>query len=339
MSEESFSEWGWRIPFWFSVLMVLISYLIRKNMHESPAFLKLKSEGKTSANPIKESLGQAYNFKYVLLALLGATMGQGVIWYTGHYYAMHFLKTDCHVDAIQVEQMMTIAFLMATPFFVLFGWLSDVVGRKKIMLAGMLAAMFCYFPIYSKMYEVANIDEKGSIQKQTEISELRRADDSSPGDSVKIVTITSTYSDGAVFVQKETTKINASSKNSETPGVIQIQKKLGFTDRMLLILLIFIQVIFVTMVYGPIAAFLVEMFPARIRYTSMSLPYHVGNGIFGGLMPAVAAYLTTQAKGTESLPAHQEWYLQGLWYPVIIAGICFVIGLVYIDGRDKRLDD
>jgi len=339
MSEDSFSQWGWRIPFWLSVIMVLVSYLIRKNMHESPAFEKLKSEGKTSTNPIRESLGQAYNFKFVLLALLGATMGQGVIWYTGHYYAMHFLKMDCQVDAVQVEQMMTVAFLLATPFFVLFGWLSDRVGRKKIMLAGMLAAMLCYFPIYSKMYDISQLNVKDGAVKHVQVTDVKKSDAVVSGDSVKIVTTTSTYPDGAVFIHKETIKFSGLQKKSESAGVVQVQKKLAFDDRILLILLIFIQVIFVTMVYGPIAAFLVEMFPARIRYTSMSLPYHVGNGIFGGLMPAVAAYLTTQAKGTEALPAHPEWYLQGLWYPVIIAGICFLIGLIYIDGQDKRLND
>jgi MFS family permease len=246
MSEENFSHWGWRIPFWMSVLMVLISYLIRKNMQESPAFLKLKSEGKIASNPIKESLGQAYNFKFVLLALLGATMGQGVIWYTGHYYAMHFLKTDCQIDAIQVEQMMTIAFLMATPFFVLFGWLSDIIGRKKIMLTGMLAAMLCYFPIYSNMYEISQIKDKEVIQKTTKVSDVSRSDNSHSADSLKIITTTSIYADGSVFIQKETNHINILENNSAQKSINQVLKKLSLKDRILIILLIFIQVIFVT---------------------------------------------------------------------------------------------
>lgn len=339
MTPEEFSAWGWRIPFWLSVIMVAVSYLIRQNMSESPSFSKIKEEGTISANPIKESLGNRFNFKYVLLALLGATMGQGVIWYTGHYYAMHFLKTDCQVDAMQVEEIMTIAFLAGTPFFVVFGWLSDKLGRKRVMLTGMLAAMLLYFPIYTQMYETASMKGRVADISLTQKTENRRISEKNSQDTIVVSTVKSFYTDGAVTSRKTTYVLSALEGKEKKEARIQIQHTLPRADFIMLILLVFIQVLFVTMVYGPIAAFLVEMFPVRIRYTSMSLPYHVGNGIFGGLMPAVAAYLTTSAKGTGSEPLQSDWYIQGLWYPVIIAGVCFVIGLIYIDGTDNRIDD
>jgi len=339
MTPEAFSAWGWRIPFWLSVIMVAVSYLIRQNMSESPSFSKIKKEGTISTNPIKESLGNRYNFKYVLLALLGATMGQGVIWYTGHYYAMHFLKTDCQVDAMQVEEIMTIAFLAGTPFFVVFGWLSDKLGRKRIMLTGMLAAMLLYFPIYNHMYETASMKDRVADISLTQKWGNRHVSEKNDQDTLVISTVKSFYTDGAVTVRKSTSVTSAREGKEKKEARVQIQHTLPQADFFMLIFLVFIQVLFVTMVYGPIAAFLVEMFPVRIRYTSMSLPYHVGNGIFGGLMPAVAAYLTTSAKGTGTVPLQSDWYIQGLWYPVIIAGVCFIIGLIYIDGKDNRIDD
>jgi MFS family permease len=339
MTGEAFQEWGWRIPFWLSVIMVAVSYLIRQNMSESPSFTRIKEEGKTSANPIKESLGNRFNFKFVLLALLGATMGQGVIWYTGHYYAMHFLKTDCQVDALQVEEIMTIAFLAGTPFFVVFGWLSDRIGRKPIMLTGMLAAMLLYFPIYEKMHDTTSLNHRVADISLSKKSEVRSVSTKNMRDTIVVTTITSHFTDGAKSSRKVTEILSPTIENASGTIRTQIQNTLPKADFYTLILLVFIQVLFVTMVYGPIAAFLVEMFPVRIRYTSMSLPYHVGNGIFGGLMPAVAAYLTTSAKGTGTEPLQADWYMQGLWYPVIISGVCFVIGLIYIDGTDKRIDD
>ncbi len=339
MGPDAFNDWGWRIPFWVSILMVGISYLIRRKMSESPLFAKAKAEGKTSSNPLKESFGNKYNFKYVLLALLGATMGQGVIWYTGHYYAMNFLKTDCKVDGLMVEQMMTFAFLLGTPFFVVFGWLSDKIGRKQVMLTGMLIAILSYFPIYKTMYNTATNINRTEIVEKSSVSETKEADKKNSADTIVIQKTHKEFTDGTVFDETKKTTILADKTKTAPKPKIESSNKLENGAFWKLVLLIFIQVIFVTMVYGPIAAFLVEMFPTKIRYTSMSLPYHIGNGVFGGLMPAVAVYLTTTAKGTGATPANPEWYLQGIWYPIIIASVCFIIGLLYIDGKDTRIDD
>ncbi|MCE2790369.1 MAG: MHS family MFS transporter [Saprospiraceae bacterium] len=337
MTEEAFSDWGWRIPFWLSILMVGISYLIRRNMSESPSFATIKKEGTISRNPIKESFGHRLNFKYVLLALLGATMGQGVIWYTGHYYAMHFLKNDCRVESFMVEEIMTVAFVAGTPFFVVFGWLSDTWGRKKIMLTGMAIAALSYFPIYKTMYSVATNAHRTELTEKTTIQQSGVREEGIAGDSVIMTVTHREFTDGTSYDEKVTTRIHADGTSAQP--VIKASNHLNSKDFWMLVGLIFIQVLFVTMVYGPIAAFLVEMFPVRIRYTSMSLPYHIGNGVFGGLMPAVAAYLTMNAKGSGEVPLQVDWYVQGLWYPVIIASVCFVIGFLYIDGTDHRMDD
>ena len=339
LGDDDFKDWGWRVPFWISILMVGISYLIRRKMSESPLFAKAKAEGKTSTNPLKESFGHKYNFKYVLLALLGATMGQGVIWYTGHYYAMNFLKGECKVDGLTVEQIMTWAFVFGTPFFVVFGWLSDKIGRKPIMLAGMLIAVLSYFTIYRTMYSTATNAHRTEIVEKSTLIETKEADKKNPMDSITITKAHKEYTDGTVF--DETTKVTVladKSKDAPKPK-IESSTKLISADFWKLVFLIFIQVLFVTMVYGPIAAFLVEMFPTKIRYTSMSLPYHIGNGVFGGLMPAVATYLTVASKGTGPSPLNPDWYLQGIWYPIIIASVCFVIGLLFIDGSDMQIDD
>jgi MFS family permease len=338
MTNDDFAEWGWRIPFWISILMVGVSFLIRKQMGESPLFAKAKAEGNISINPIKESFGNKLNFKYVLLALLGATMGQGVIWYTGHYYAMNFLKTDCKVDSFMVEEIMTYAFLLGTPFFVIFGWLSDRLGRKKIMLAGMLLAVFSYFPIYRTMYKLASNIERIEIKDRSAKVEERVASDKYPSDTITIIKIHKEYADGTVYDEVIKTTISGNLKEHAPLIVKSMSNKLPDFTFWLMVLLIFVQVIFVTMVYGPIAAFLIEIFPIRIRYTSMSLPYHIGNGVFGGLMPAIAVYLTTTARGTGDEPLVADWYLQGLWYPVIIASVCFIIGLLYIDDSNTRMN-
>lgn len=339
MAEAVFNDWGWRIPFWISILMIGVSYLIRRNMHESPLFAKAKAEGKIATNPLKESFGNKYNFKFVLLALLGATMGQGVIWYTGHYYAMSFLKTDCKVDALQVEEMMTWAFVFGTPFFVFFGWLSDKIGRKKVMLAGMLIAVFSYFPIYRAMYDTATNTKRTEIAEKSTVDVKRSADKTNAADTVITTTIHKEFTDGAIYNETQTTVKPADASKAAPKPKIKAATVLPSSAFWTLIFFIFIQVIFVTMVYGPIAAFLVEMFPTKIRYTSMSLPYHIGNGVFGGLMPAVATYLTTTSKGTGATPASADWYLQGIWYPVIIVAVSFIIGLLYINGKDKQVND
>lgn len=318
LSAEAFDLWGWRVPFWVSIAMVGVSYLIRKNMDESPVFAKAKKEGTTSTNPLKESFGNRYNLKFVLLALFGATMGQGVVWYTGQFYAMSFMKTVMNVDSSQVDELLGIALLIGTPFFIVFGWLSDKVGRKYIMMLGMLLAIFSYRPIYKMMYNTTDISQKTEIvQNPIEKSE-KKADGST------ITTTQKKYTDGTTVTEKKT---YMDKKDAQTSVSIHINSN----DKWTLILLVFIQVLFVTMVYGPIAAFLVEMFPTKIRYTSMSLPYHVGNGIFGGLLPAISTYFVSHAKTA----GKADFYLDGLWYPIIIAGICFVIGMIYIDNKNK----
>lgn len=341
MDKAAFDDWGWRVPFWASILMVAISYVIRKNMSESPLFAKVKAEGKASVNPLKESFGHKYNFKFVLLALFGATMGQGVVWYTGQFYAMSFIEKVCNVDKMQSDGLMTIALLMATPFFVLFGWLSDKIGRKGIMLAGMLIAVFAYRPIYEKMYQTTNLNNKTEVVEKTTSDTQTAPDPKTAGGTLTTRTVTKEYTNGTRLTEVTKTKSDASARPDVKKTVL-----LNDSDRWALIWLVFVQVIFVTMVYGPIAAFLVEMFPTRIRYTSMSLPYHIGNGVFGGLLPAVATYLATKANeanvaaGKAGLtPPNAAPYLEGLWYPILVAGVCFVIGLVYIDGQDRRIDD
>ncbi|TPG32652.1 MFS transporter [Flavobacterium pectinovorum] len=319
LSAEDFDSWGWRVPFWVSIVMVGVSYLIRKNMDESPVFAKAKKEGKTSTNPLKESFGNRYNLKFVLLALFGATMGQGVVWYTGQFYAMSFMKTVMNVDSSQVDGLLGIALLIGTPFFIVFGWLSDKVGRKYIMMGGMLLAILFYRPIYKMMYNTTDVSYKTEIiEKTQQTTEITKSNDS-------IITIKKEFTDGTSLVEK--TSYMTNKKEAQVSTSININSN----DEWTLILLVFIQVLFVTMVYGPIAAFLVEMFPAKIRYTSMSLPYHVGNGIFGGLLPAISTYFVTHSKQA----GKADFYLDGLWYPIIIASVCFVIGMIYIDNKNK----
>ncbi|MFN8324816.1 MAG: MFS transporter [Flavobacteriaceae bacterium] len=337
LSKEAFEEWGWRVPFWVSILMVLVSYMIRKNMHESPVFAKAKSEGKTSTNPLKESFGHKYNLKFVLLALFGATMGQGVVWYTGQFYAMNFLKTVQNIDSSQVDTLLGIALVFGTPFFIFFGWLSDKVGRKYIMMFGMLLAILLYRPIYKTMYATTDVTLKSEIVANTKVVPSMKEVDETKMDS--IYTTTKEYTDGTKLEEIKTKHFEAGKLMVDDKGKDKIETKITKTinnsDRWMLIFLVFIQVIFVTMVYGPIAAFLVEMFPVKIRYTSMSLPYHVGNGIFGGLLPAISTYFVTSAKNA----GDPEFYLEGLWYPIGIAAICFVIGMVYIDKKINTLHE
>ncbi|HLA55321.1 MAG TPA: MFS transporter [Flavobacterium sp.] len=326
LSPEDFDAWGWRVPFWVSIIMVFVSYMIRKNMSESPVFAKAKAEGKTSTNPLKESFGNRYNLKFVLLALFGATMGQGVVWYTGQFYAMSFMKTVMNVDSSQVDGLLGIALLFGTPFFVFFGWLSDKIGRKTIMMSGMLLAILLYRPIYQEMYETVDVKNKTEIPLTAEISGDKK--ETKTGYDV-IFNTTRFYSDGTKSVETSITH------NTTPKPEIKTAITINSHDKWLLVFLVWIQVIFVTMVYGPIAAFLVEMFPLKIRYTSMSLPYHVGNGIFGGLLPAISTYLVTNAKDN----GDAKFYLEGLWYPIIIASICFVIGMIYIDRKNKTIND
>jgi MFS family permease len=329
LTEAQFDEWGWRVPFVLSIFMVYVSYLIRKNMDESPEFKRAKSEGKTAKSPLRESFGNTYNLKFVLLALFGAAMGQGVVWYTGQFYSMSFMKTVMFLDTDQADLILGIALLLGTPFFVIFGKLSDRLGRKWVMLTGMLLAILTYRPIYEAMYQLTN------IEKKTEQADLRRqtvmAKETAAGQILE-ETITKYFTDGTT-VKHITTSMPALAQDGGTQDeAVQFKPSQKTTvlisgiNYVCLVILIFVQIVYITLVYGPIAAFLVEMFPVKIRYTSMSLPYHIGNGIFGGLLPAVSTYLATNAQ----LQGKVDFYLSGLWYPIGVAGVCFIIGAIYI---------
>lgn len=347
MNDAAFNEWGWRVPFWISILMVGVSVLIRMKMQESPVFAKAKSEGRTSKNPLKESFGNKYNFKFVLLALFGATMGQGVVWYTGQFYALSFIQNTLNIDLTQASKIIMIGLGCGTPFFLVFGALSDKIGRKWIMLLGMLVAIFSYRPIYSAMYDAASLKNKHEIPALEKIEVTENPNATKSGQTLKTTITTKVYDDGTL--QKETKKetVFAEALKTVPPSDVKITKAVTVNNKAfwLIVLLVFVQVIFVTMVYGPIAAFLVEMFPVKIRYTSMSLPYHIGNGIFGGLLPAIATFLAIRAtqaneaaaKAGVKLPFDKP-FLEGLWYPIILAAVCFVIGALYINSQGKRED-
>jgi MFS family permease len=311
--EEFTNGNGWRYPFLLSIVLVIVSIFIRLKMQESPLFSKLKSEGKTSTNPLKESFGHKENFKMVLLALFGATMGQGVIWYTGQFYAQSFLLTRCSVEYEQANSIILIALVIATPFFVIFGALSDRWGRKNIMMLGMLLGVLLYRPIFDKLYSIADTSVKTAI---SQVQSTKGAIDGSPG---ALVT-TSMFEDG--------TQLKVTEKSSGTEGAPAVQTTkelvLNTADKWKMVALITVMVLFVTMVYGPIAAFLVELFPTRIRYTSMSLPYHIGNGVFGGLVPFIATLITT-------LPGAN--HLSGLWYPIGVAAVSLIIGTLYLSNK------
>ncbi len=340
MSDAAFNaHWGgWRYPFWISILLVGVSIYIRMKMAESPVFTKLKSEGKTSTNPLKESFRHKANFKMVLLALFGAVMGQGVVWYTGQFYAQSFLETKCFLEFEQSRIIMLWAIAFATPFFLLFGWLSDKIGRKWIMMAGMALAIFTYRPIFETFLKDTNFqpDDKTSYVSVIPIS----TDSTIKENNIEIKKQSRyTLQDGTAFtatVQSvvplvKSENFNASEVIAEHVRATVTNKKLPAATYWKFIGLVFLLILYVTMVYGPIAAFLVEMFPTKIRYTSMSLPYHIGNGVFGGLVPFIGLLLTT------TYPADP---LVGLWYPIGVAALCLIIGVMYLSNKiDRNIKD
>ena len=292
MSKEAFGSWGWRIPFLISIFLVGISLYIRLRMKESPIFQQIKSAGMTSAKPLKEAFTKWVNLKRVLISLFGATAGQGVVWYTGQFYALFYLQTVLNVNGTSASYIIAIALLLGMPFFVVFGALSDRIGRKRIMMAGCLLAAVSYIPIYRAMQSAAgsNVVTASSVRNAVT-------------DSISGLT-PQTYVDGTLQPAKQVLPYTDFASLVSNPIAWK------------LILLVFIQVIFVTMVYGPIAAYLVEAFPARIRYTSLSLPYHIGNGVFGGLLPLIGLTVVAQ---TGNIYA-------GLYYPIIVASTTFIVG-------------
>lgn len=338
MSDTAFtSEWGgWRYPFWISIVLVGVSIYIRMKMAESPIFSKLKKEGKTSTNPLKESFRNKANFKMVLLALFGAVMGQGVVWYTGQFYAQSFLETKCFLEFEQSRTIMLWAIAFATPFFLFFGWLSDKIGRKWIMMAGMALAIFTYRPIFSTFLNDTQVVEaisKNGLKGPSNTIKITDKKDT-------VVTTTSpnhfnkdrTLTFDVIMVDTFFADASANAaKNYDNQKLEFKNKKLSTGLYWKFIGLVFLLILYVTMVYGPIAAFLVEMFPTKIRYTSMSLPYHIGNGVFGGLVPFIGLLLTT------TFPADP---LVGLWYPIGVAALCLIIGVLYLTNKiDRNIKD
>ncbi len=369
MDEKDFADWGWRVPFLISIVLLGISVWIRLSLNESPAFKRMKEEGKVSKAPLTESFGRWQNAKFVLLALFGLVMGQGVVWYTGQFYALFFLTSTLKVDATTTNLLIGASLLLGTPFFLLFGSLSDKIGRKPIILGGMLLAVLTYFPLFKAITVAAN-PELAAAQAKTPIVVIadpktcsfqgspvaREVDFLSPCDIAKRALVANSASyENQVLAADGKTEIKIGDKELVPPqgvlaagghkfdeasgkaitafkkDVADALKAAGYPAKAkpiafmsaqwwTIVGLLWILVIYVTMVYGPIAAMLVELFPTRIRYTSMSLPYHIGNGWFGGLLPSV----------TFAMVAANGNMYYGLWYPIVITAICFVVGLVFI---------
>jgi MFS family permease len=286
MTTQQFSDWGWRVPFLISIILVAISLYIRMRLRESPIFSSIKSSGKASIQPLKDAFTQWPNLKQVLISLFGATAGQGVVWYTGQFYALFYLQSILKVNSRTSNIIIAIALVLSMPFFTVFGALSDKLGRKKIMMAGCLLAVLTYLPIYKAMEHAAGNN---------------------------VVTVKSTRN-------KVTGAIALTPMTQDATGALVPAKEASNPRQWMLIWLVFIQVIYVCMVYGPIAAYLVEAFPARVRYTSLSLPYHIGNGVFGGLLPLI---------GLSTCAATGNIYA-GLYYPMIVASITFVVGSLFL---------
>jgi MFS family permease len=358
LGEEKFADWGWRLPYLVSIVLLLISLWIRMQLQESPAFQKMKAEGRTSKSPLKESFGEWKNLKIVLLALFGLTAGQAVVWYTGQFYALFFLENIVKIDSATANKLIALALILGTPFFVIFGSLSDKIGRKPIILFGCLIAALTYFPLFKGLVHYGNPLLENALSKApiTVIADPKECSfQFNPTGTAKFESscdLAKSYlaksglnyenvtSDVSGFIAEikigdkviksydgkaPDAKEQAARLKQEFGTAI---KEAGYPskadpdkiDYFMVVVLLTIMVIYVTLVYGPIAAMLVEMFPTRIRYTSMSLPYHLGNGWFGGFLPATSFAIVT-AKGD---------IYSGLWYPVIVASVTFVIGLLFV---------
>ena len=366
MGEKDFGDWGWRIPFLVSIVLLGVSVWIRLSLNESPAFQKMKSEGRTSKAPLTESFGEWKNLKIVILALLGLTAGQAVVWYCGQFYALFFLTTIAKVDITSANLFIAASLVIGTPFFILFGSLSDKIGRKPIIMAGCLIAAVTYFSVFPMLLKYSNpallaaqqsskvtitadpaqCSFQGSpiareIDFRSSCDIAKRALTTSyipyenkigaPGSPATIAIGDKVFTAPSATLNEQRHGFSAESAKAIgefKKGVSDAAKSAGLmtpadtakmNKGMVLLILVFL-VILVTMVYGPIAAMLVELFPTRIRYTSMSLPYHIGNGWFGGLLPTTA-FAMVAATG--------DIYF-GLWYPVIVAAGTFVIGMLFI---------
>ena len=349
MDAKVFADWGWRIPFWVSLILLVFSVYIRLKLHESPIFQKMKAEGKGSKSPLTDSFFKYPNNKYVLLALLGATAGQGVVWYTGQFYALFFILITLKLDYVSTYALIGVSLLIGTPFFIVFGWLSDKIGRLKIIMAGCLIAAVTYFPLFAGLTHYINPALEEFSQKTqisvaandadckfhifvgpwSKFSNCDRVKDfltkqglsfkSIPAEPGKEIV---TSIGGAKVEGWDQAKLAAALKSAGAPLVADKSKVNWVMAELILV----IMVIYVTMVYGPIAAFLVELFPTEIRYTSMSLPYHIGNGWFGGMLPLTA---------TAMVAATGDIYY-GLWYPIVVAVMSLVIGSIFLSETRHR---
>jgi MFS family permease len=369
VGDAAWADYGWRIPFLVSIVLLAISVWIRLSMNESPAFKRMKEEGKTSKAPLTESFTKWGNLKIVLLALFGLVAGQGVVWYSGQFYALFFLTSALKVDATSAQYMIAMALVLGTPFFVIFGTLSDRIGRKPIILAGMLLAVFTYIPLFHALTNAAN-PELAQAQATSQIvvkadpatcsfqgspvarevdftsscdiakraltaSSASYSNEALPAGSPAVVMIgdktltppTGTLAAGGFKFDEASGKAIGAFKKDVSEGL----KAAGYPAKAKpidafsgqwwhVVLILWVLMIYVTMVYGPIAAMLVELFPTRIRYTSMSLPYHIGNGWFGGLLPSI----------TFAMVAQNGNMFYGLWYPIVIAAGCFVVGALFV---------
>jgi MFS family permease len=302
MSGQSFSNWGWRVPFLISLLLVGVSMYMRLRMKESPIFKQIKTAGMTSAQPLKDAFAKWENLKRVLISLFGATAGQGVVWYTGQFYALFYLQTILKVNGRSANYIVAIALLLGMPLFVFFGALSDKIGRKKIMMLGCALAALSYLPIYQAMQRVAGSEVVTAVSQKSPVT-------------------------GAISLTPQAMVNGSIQPAKEVLTYSTFGNLINNATAWQLILLVFVQVIFVTMVYGPIAAYLVEAFPAKIRYTALSLPYHIGNGVFGGLLPLIGLSVIAQ---TGNIYA-------GLYYPIAIASLTFIVGSLLLQESKHTL--
>jgi MFS family permease len=370
LGEESFAAWGWRVPFLLSLILLAVSLWIRLQLEESPVFRQMKEEGRTSSKPLTEAFASWPNLRLVLIALFGAVAGQAVVWYTGQFYALFFLEKMLRVDGASANIMIAIALAIGTPFFIFFGWLSDRVGRKRIILAGCLLAAVGYFPLFQALAGAVNpalveaqgrapvtviadpddcsvqFDPIGKNKFDRRSCDVVKAfvakagvsysnEEASTGSPAQLVVGNRTIAaPGAVALAGATKSEAIKAFQSDAAAAL---KSGGYPERAdpdqvnkpLAVLILTILVLFVTMVYGPIAALLVELFPARIRYSSMSLPYHIGNGWFGGFLPTIA-FAIVAANGN---------IYAGLWYPIVVALLTLVVGALLLpETRDRRIE-